>query len=136
MLVAVALGSATAPSSSDPAARVQSADVIARSWEVPAWRSRTRTGLSPKTRALAQRICGSAPRVEIENPCLRRVGRSCAATAMDPFFTALDGLAKVEAQRPVVIAAFGNSLIAAIGSSIGSARGSASASATGAAAYC
>ncbi|GHG78462.1 hypothetical protein JJE73_33915 [Comamonas sp. JC664] len=53
-----------------------------------------------------------APGGRVEDPCVVPAGSGCARTALAPFFTALDALASGTASRPVVIEAFGNSLIA------------------------
>lgn len=59
---------------------------------------------------LASRL--GAPGGDVENPCLQHDGVECAQTALDPFFEKLDALALGQADRPVVVEAFGNSLIA------------------------
>ncbi|WP_426755789.1 SGNH/GDSL hydrolase family protein [Myxococcus sp. Y35] len=53
-----------------------------------------------------------APGARVEDPCLVPAGNGCARTALTPFFTSLDALASGTASGPVVIEAFGNSLIA------------------------
>ncbi|AKQ70452.1 hypothetical protein A176_007364 [Myxococcus hansupus] len=53
-----------------------------------------------------------APGARVEDPCVTPSGGGCARTALAPFFTALDALAAGTASGPVVIEAFGNSLIA------------------------
>ncbi|PTL76747.1 GDSL-type esterase/lipase family protein [Vitiosangium sp. GDMCC 1.1324] len=48
----------------------------------------------------------------LENPCVAQSGSSCSRTALTPFFESLDALSTGKAASPVVISAFGNSLIA------------------------
>ncbi|MBZ4421338.1 GDSL-type esterase/lipase family protein [Myxococcus sp. RHSTA-1-4] len=60
---------------------------------------------------LAQRL--GAPGARVDDPCVTPSrGTGCARTALAPFFESLDALAAGSASGPVVIEAFGNSLIA------------------------
>lgn len=74
--------------------------------------SRVLPPVSPRATRLATlgRKLGTRP-PRMEDPCVASTGPGCA-TALAPFFTALDTLAAGSAPVPVVIAAFGNSLIA------------------------
>ena len=60
--------------------------------------------------ALGERL--RAPGASVEDPCLEPEGAGCARSALSPFYVALDGLVDGAAKGPVVVAAFGNSLIA------------------------
>ncbi|OJT19049.1 hypothetical protein BO221_36660 [Archangium sp. Cb G35] len=48
----------------------------------------------------------------LEDPCVAPSGTTCARTALAPFFESLDALSSRESSSPIVISAFGNSLIA------------------------
>ncbi|NVJ10319.1 hypothetical protein HUW63_34515 [Myxococcus sp. AM001] len=78
----------------------------------PALRRRmpARPERTAELQALAERL--GAPGASVEDPCVAPLGNGCARTALAPFFTSLDELASGTATRPVVIEAFGNSLIA------------------------
>ncbi|MDY7225473.1 GDSL-type esterase/lipase family protein [Hyalangium rubrum] len=54
-----------------------------------------------------------APGTRLENPCVEWAGPFCARTALEPLFSALDGLRAGTSSSRVTISAFGNSLIAA-----------------------
>nr|WP_239989198.1 SGNH/GDSL hydrolase family protein [Corallococcus macrosporus] len=73
--------------------------------ELPARPART-----AQLRALAEKL--GAPGANVEDPCVAPLGNGCARTALAPFFASLDGLAMGTETEPVVIEAFGNSLIA------------------------
>jgi hypothetical protein len=56
-----------------------------------------------------------APGGEIEAPCVSSRGDICVTRALDDFFHAIDGLDRKDRTAPVVVTAWGNSLIAADG---------------------
>ncbi|RKH52827.1 GDSL-type esterase/lipase family protein, partial [Corallococcus llansteffanensis] len=60
--------------------------------------------------ALGTRL--KAPGAAVEDPCLEPRDTGCARSALTPFYAALDGLVDGAVKGPVVVAAFGNSLIA------------------------
>jgi hypothetical protein len=71
----------------------------------------TRPARAQALQALARRL--GAPGSRVDDPCVTPAeGTGCARTALAPFFEALDALAAGSASGPVVIEAFGNSLIA------------------------
>ncbi len=68
------------------------------------------TPRSQKLHRLGEKL--GAPGHRIENPCVSRSEELCTRTALQSFFESLDGLTEGTATSPVVISAFGNSLIA------------------------
>ncbi len=74
---------------------------------------RVMPALSERTEAMrAQARKLGAPGAQVEDPCVAPSDKGCARTALAPFFASLDALASGTASAPVVIEAFGNSLIA------------------------
>jgi lysophospholipase L1-like esterase len=107
---------ATAAAAAEPrdrtSARVTAARAIARTLApLPSRRLPERTEQQADLFKLAASL--RAPGAPVENPCTEWAGPFCARTALDPFFSALDGLRSGSASTPVTITAFGNSLIAA-----------------------
>jgi lysophospholipase L1-like esterase len=91
--------------------RVAAARAIARTLApLPSRRLPERMGKEAELFRLATAL--RAPGAPVENPCTEWAGPFCVRTALDPFFSALDGLRSGGASSRVTIAAFGNSLIA------------------------
>ncbi len=92
---------------------LQAADDVAQAWEPPPHRALPKDSKGAKAlRKLGEKLGANASSDLLTNPCVEQVGRSCALTALDGFFDALDLQASKEAARPAVISSFGNSLIA------------------------
>ncbi|QDF08608.1 GDSL-type esterase/lipase family protein [Myxococcus xanthus] len=69
-----------------------------------------RPARTAEVQALAEKL--EAPGANVEDPCVAPVDNGCARTALAPFFASLDALATGTEPGPVIIEAFGNSLIA------------------------